>query len=278
MWSRQIILRKQSMVTIVPKEIFDELNKNVSEAEPKKQKFDYKDFKKEVFHYSMVKDYLKDKEIKFVGQGSGRTAYMIPKGACVGHEDSAVCLKVADNVKGIAQNKGEVNVIEKFGGKSEPCFPELFGTDKSGNISLLCEIGTQTQDENDFEEFFEDWDNSRGKFFHGESQELFDELISPEGVFNSLKNLKKVKRTGNAGKETIKKVLEDIKKIANEYKKYAPFVSLFTVMFEKDAVYDVALGDVGELEKWAFINRDGEDVLVPIDWGLTEEVKYQYYV
>ena len=86
------------MVTIVPKEVFDELNKKVSEAEPKKQKFDYKDFKKEVFHYSMVKDYLKDKEIKFVGQGSGRTAYMIPKGACVGHEDSAFDDSVASGV------------------------------------------------------------------------------------------------------------------------------------------------------------------------------------
>ena len=266
------------MVTIVPKEVFNELNKKVSEAEPKKQKFDYKDFKKEVFHHSMVKDYLKDKEIKFVGQGSGRTAYMIPKGACVGHEDSAVCLKVADNVKGIAQNKGEVSVIEKFGGKSEPCFPELFGTDKSNNISLLCEIGTQTQDNNDFEEFFENWDNSRTEFFSEETKDVFVELISPDDVFAALKNIKKIKRTGNAGKETIRKVLEDIKKMSNKYKKYAPFVSLFTVMFEKDAVYDVALGDFGELENWAFINRDGEDVLVPIDWGLTEEVKFQYYI
>ena len=93
-----------------------------------------------------------------------------------------------------------------------------------------------------------------------------------------MKNIKKIKRTGNAGKETIRKVLEDIKKMSNKYKKYAPFVSLFTVMFEKDAVYDVALGDFGELENWAFINRGGEDVLVPIDWGLTEEVKFQYYV
>lgn len=266
------------MVTVVPKEVFDELNKKVSEAEPKKQKFDYKDFKKEVFHHSMVKDYLKDKEIKFVGQGSGRTAYMIPKGACVGHEDSAVCLKVADNVKGIAQNKGEVNVIEKFGGKSEPCFPELFGTDKSGNISLLCEIGTQTRDENDFEEFFEEWDDMRRGMFLKETQEHFGEIISPDDIFAALKNMKKTKRTGNAGKETIRKILENIKKLSNKCKKYAPFVSLFTVMFEKDAVYDVALGDFGELENWAFINRDGEDVLVPIDWGLTEEVKYQYYI
>lgn len=266
------------MVTIVPKEVFDELNKKVSEAEPKKQKFDYKDFKKEVFHYSMVKDYLKDKEIKFVGQGSGRTAYMIPKGACVGHEDSAVCLKVADNVKGIAQNKGEVSVIEKFGGKSEPCFPELFGTDKSGNISLLCEIGTQTRDENDFSEFFEEWNASSEDLFSEDTDEYVLMLEQPEDIFQSLKNLKKIRKTGLVGKAIVKDVLKDLKKMSSKYKKYAPFVSLFTVMFEKDAVYDVALGDFGELENWAFINRDGEDVLVPIDWGLTEEVKFQYYV
>ena len=265
------------MVTVVTKKAFDALNKKVSEDSEKKSKFDYDDFKKEVIHYSMVNDYLKDKMIEFVGKGSGRTAYMIPKGGCIGHEDSAVCLKVANNVKGIAQNKAEVKVIEKFGGKEEPCFPELFGIDKEENISLMCEIGTQVKNESVFEDFFEDWDNSRGKFFHGESQELFDELISPKGVFNSLKNLKKVKRTGNVGKETIRKVLEDIKNIAKKYKKYLPFVSMFTVMFEKDAVYDLALGDFGELDNWAFINRNGEDVLVPIDWGFTWEVAYQYY-
>ena len=52
---------------------------------------------------------------------------------------------------------------------------------------------------------------------------------------------------------------------------------MFRVMFEKDAVYDVSLGDFGEPDNWAFVNRNGQDVLVPIDWGLTHEVVNQYY-
>ena len=187
-------------------------------------------------------------------------------------------MKVADNVKGLAENKGEVSVIEKFGGKSEPCFPELFGTDKSNNISLLCEIGTQTRDENDFAEFFEEWNASSEDLFSEDTDEYVLMLEQPEDIFQSLKNLKKIRKTGLVGKAIVKDVLEDLKKMSSKYKKYAPFVSLFTVMFERDAVYDVALGDFGELENWAFINRDGEDVLVPIDWGLTEEVQFQYYV
>lgn len=273
------------MVTVVSKEVYNELNKKVSEAEPKKQKFDYKDFKNTVIHYSIVNDYLKDKDIKYVGKGSGRTVYMIPKGSCVGHEDSAVCLKVANGVKGIAQNKGEVHVIEKFGGKSESCFPELFETDKNGNISLLCELGRRIESFNELKAFFKEWNRH---FFESD----FDKTLERNGLgfpsnqqiekdsdfFAWLSALKRVKRSGNAGKPKLKAIFDELNSIVKENPKYESFLSLLRVMFEKDAVYEVSLGDFGDLGNWAFIDRNGKDVLVPIDWGLTEEVKFQYYI
>lgn len=273
------------MVTIVPKEAFDKLN-GISEAKDAKKKFDYEDFKKEVIHYSMAKDYLKDKQIEFVGKGSGRTAYMIPVGGCEGHQDRAVCLKIADNVKGIAQNKGEVNTIEKFG-KDNACFPKLLGVDKRENISLMTELGRKVE-EKEFYEYFAKWCDVSYKFFNKHnysSEELKDielrgmnEISTGDDVFFILRSLKRIKRMGNPGKPIVKKVLDDFRKISEKYRKYVSFVSLFEVMFEKEAVYDVALGDFAELDNWAFINRNGEEVLVPIDWGLTEEVKYQYYM
>lgn len=273
------------MLTVVPKKEFDELNKKVSEAEPKKQKFNYEDFKKEVMHYSMVNDYLKDKLIEFVGKGSGRTAYLIPKGGCVGHEDFAVCLKVANNVRGIAQNEGEILTIENYGGKDEPCFPELFGYDLDSKISLMCEIGRKVQGQPEFTKYFREWNLDCIPKFSKQTLEniprnQFNDLKIeiPDDVFGYLKAIKKIKRTGNAGKEIVNEMLDDFKKVAKKYKKYEPFVSIFVVMFEKDAVYEVSLGDFGEIDNWAFVNRNGQEVLVPIDWGLTEEVKYQYYV
>lgn len=263
------------MVTIVPKEAFDKLN-GISEAKAAKKKFDYEDFKKEVIHYSMVKDYLKDKDIEFVGRGSGRTAYMIPVGGCEKHQDRAVCLKVADNIKGIAQNKGEISTIEKFG-KDNACFPELLGVDKAEHISLMTELGRKVS-EKEFEQFFNVWNDYRRDAFQEETLEQIPEIETFDDVFVMLRNIKKIKRTGNAGKALVAEMLSDFRKVSEKYSEYIPFVSLFEVMFEKDAVYDVALGDFAEADNWAFIARNGEEVLVPIDWGLTEEVKYQYYM
>lgn len=266
------------MVTVVPKKAFDALNKKVTEDSEKRIKFDYEDFKKKVMHYTFVKDYLKNKMIEFVGTGSGRTAYMIPKGGCVGHEDSAVCLKVANNVKGIAQNKAEVKIIEKFGGKENSCFPELFGTDTRENISIMCEIGKKAENM-DFSNFFEDFDEYKEKVFDKKAKNAFPLMIeNPSDLFQALRYVKKVKRSGNAGKEELALILENLDTIANDIPKYEPLASLFDVLFKKDAVYDLVLGDFGEISNWAFVNRNNENVLIPIDWGFTLEVADQYYM
>jgi len=265
------------MLTIVSKEAFDELNRVVSEDFEKKFPFDYNDFKEEVLHYSMVNDYLKNKMIEFVGTGSARTAYMIPKGGCKNVKRRAVCLKVAKNVKGIAQNKGEIKMLEDFNWKRNPCFPELFGIDKHTNISLLCEIGRKV-DSKEFDDFFSFWNDFRRNGFHEDARREIPEIGTFDDVFVALKRIKRLKKMGNEGKEPMKRILDDFKRVAKADKKYVPFVSLFEVLFEKEAVYEISIGDFAEKDNWAFVNRDNEDVLVPIDWGLTNEVANQYYM
>lgn len=261
------------MVTIVPKEAYEKLNKKVSEADNSKSGFNMKDFQQDVIHYSMVSDYMKSKDVEFVGEGSGRIAFMLPKGSSDDSKNSAVCLKVAKNIKGIAQNKGEKQMLEKF--KGEACVPQLFAYDKKQDIALEMELGRKVS-EDEFEEFFGDWNDSIKDVFSNKISEEFEIYIGND-IYRALNSLKKIKRTGNAGKPVIKAVLDDIRKM-KDYGKYAPFVSLFEVLFEKDGMYDVSLGDFGEYDNWAFVNRDGVDVLLPIDWGLTAEVTARYYM
>lgn len=269
------ILEKESkMITIVPKEAYDKLNKEVTESEKTKTSFSFKNFQDNVLHYSMVNDYLKGKKVEYVGEGSGRIAFMLPKGACEDAPDSAVCLKVAKNVKGVAQNKGELKMSEKFG--NEVCFPKVFAGDKRDGIALEMELGRKVE-LGEFNRFFSDWFEASTSFSTETKKAISTKINSLDELYKSLNRLRRIKKSGTVGKQVIKDTLLDLKKVSDKFKKYLPIVSLFEVLFEKDGIYEVKLGDFGEYDNWAFVNREGEDVLIPIDWGLTQEVAAQYY-
>lgn len=264
------------MVTIVPKEAYEKLNKGVSEEENSKSGFSMKDFQKDIVHFSMVNDYMKTKDVDFVGEGSGRIAFMLPKGSSEDAKDSAVCLKVAKNIKGIAQNKGEKKMLDRF--KGEACVPRLFAYDKNQDIAIEMELGRKVT-EHEIYKFFDDWSRFVNRLpFDGFTEHSLTNINDSRDIYGALRMVRKIQRQGNDGKPRVKAILEDFRKIASAHKKYAPFVSLFEVMFEKEAVYDIPLGDFGDIDNWAFVNRDGIDVLLPIDWGLTSEVLMQYYM
>ena len=128
-----------------------------------------------------------------------------------------------------------------------------------------------------FEEYFKIWNDYARDTFQDETLENIKEIDCSERIFKALFAMKKIKKQGNAGKALLATILEDFEKVSEKYPEYVPFVSLFKVMFEKGAVYDVALGDFGEPDNWGFVKRDGQMVLIPIDWGLTHEVVNQYY-
>ena len=264
------------MVTIVPKEVYEKLNSTVNEdSESKKTAFSFKDFQDNVFHYSYVKDYLQDKNIDFVGEGSGRIAFMIPKGSSIDAKKSAVCFKVAKNIKGIAQNKAEHEVITKF--KKYPCVPEIFAYDKGANIGIELELGRKVSDE-DIHNFFSEWKEEVEKTgFILTKDGIINDVQNAEDIYEYIRKLRTLRNSGIGGKNLLKIILKKLNTISSKHAKYLPFTSLFEVLFIKNAVNELEIGDFGTADNWAFINRNNENVLLPIDWGFTKEVADKYY-
>lgn len=262
------------MVTVIPRKIFMEL---ASIKEDKEEIFSFKDFTDKVIHYSMVRDYLKGKPVKFVGSGSGRTAYFMPGLLCKDVSmNSPVCLKVANNIRGIEQNKGEKKIIDKYGSRTE-CFPEIYKYDKHGNIAMLVELGTDVLDD-DFDQYFEELNNSFRNDFSEDTKKIIPRISEANDVYKAIKNLSAIHRQGNSGKPYVKSVLKDLESVAKRNKAYIVFYSIFEVLFKKGGIYDMTIGDFGDPDNWALMKRKNQDVIVPIDWGLTKEVAYRYYM
>lgn len=258
------------MLTTIPREQFKELTRALKEDESnsKKKLFSFRDFLKNVIHYSMVKEYLSDKNVKFVGKGSSRTAFFLPGYSCFGiPKYSPVCLKVADNIKGLAQNKAENDIISK-NGKGEICFPKIFNYDNKGNIAMITEIGTPAVD-NDFKEYFKELTKL---------DKNIPNLEDAGKMHDFLYDLAIAKRRNEKEQDKmVEKTIESMKQISKRDKKYEVLYSILHVLFQKNLWNEISLGDFQFADNWAIIIRNNEEALIPIDWGLSREVAYQYY-
>lgn len=281
-------------MVIVPKEVLEKLQKGISEDQNSKLPFDFDDFIEKVDNERKIKDYLVQREIEFVGTGSSRTAYLIPKGSCLDAKNRSVCFKIAKNMAGIGQNKAEKHIMDKYG-KNEACFPHIFKYDEKRNICLESEIGSPLS-QYDIEDYFKDWNdfmarsNSKRKFsdkfgslfskYKREFRNLKNilKIESIKNIFDVLFILKDFRKMGGKYQNEYQMYLDTIDECAEENKKYSGLASLSNILFKKGAASEMILGDFQHAVNYAMVYRDIPDpILIPIDYGLTEKIFDDFY-
>ncbi len=292
-------------MVIVPRDVLEKLQKGVSEEEENsKLPFDFDDFIKSVDHESKVRDYLSRRNIEYVGTGTSRTAFLIPKGSCVDARDRSVCFKIAKNLVGVKQNQTEHRIIKKYG-ENSPCFVKIFKYDDRRNLCLESEIGSRLS-QFDMKEYFSDWNNFMKKtdaersfsdkfksFFsmHGRKYRSVKKILTIENFeddfFDILFTVKDFRKLGSHASEdnNLKKYNEEaglyirtIKKCAKNYPKYSGVGGLIELLFEKGAEAELRIGEFTDEDNFAMVYRDDPDpVLLPIDYGITQKVFEDFY-
>lgn len=286
-------------MVIVSREILENLANGVSEAEDnEKLPFDFKDFVENVDHESKVNPYLAKRNIKYVGTGSSRTAYMIPKGSCVDAKTVPVCFKVAKNLAGIKQNETEHKIITRYG-KDEPCFTKLYKYDSTRNLCLESEIGAPLQNY-DIKKYFADWNSfvekeSKSAGFIDGLKKVVSKLLKKnvtdpgkdlkinetKNIFDILYLVKDFRNIGDSDakyKDAAKKYVEVMLECGKKNPKYLGLSSLIHVLFDKGAEKELRIGEFSGAENFAMVYRGGkEPVLIPIDYGVTEKVFDDFY-
>lgn len=276
-------------LTVIPEKDFEELVGKVNEASSGIA-FSWEELEKDKANtsYRDILNYMKSTNVKKIGTGSSRTAFFLPPGSV--KEDSSVpsCFKVAKNKKGVAQNEAEISLYSKYG-KKKPCFPELYESDEANKYYIQTEVGRAlNKKKTELKDFFSDWNDfvsnmkreSNGKlpyyYFGGEDFQFKD---NSEYTWHLFQMAKALNEEGflSYWSDDPQYIVDELSEISDEFPKYGPIVDFFRFSIEggwKEVEYgDFAVND----NNWAFVLRNGEYTLIPIDWGFTKEIAEKYY-
>ncbi len=292
------------MLTTIPAKQFKEFlkKKGVLEDGPpinskKTETFKWDEMIKHADTYRGIFDYLKYlKDVKYVGEGSSRISFFLEPGATEMAKDSPACFKIAKNEKGIAQTKAEMKLFAEY--KDEISFPKVYNCDTKNYFFQLIEFGTVLEDAVaedilDPYSYFNEWSEFIRKTIEEDRNSLdfhvgyyeandVEQVIYGTG-FDAILNLifKYLQESNHFcwrldGEK--KKLADDVimkakKKFANgKYKEIVSFLN-----FAEEHKDTLVLDDFGNQWNWGVVEREGRLTLIPIDWGLTQEVWDHYY-
>ena len=271
-------------LTVLPIEEYESLVKGgTNEAKHMKFRFDWNVVEKDYARsYRDIITYMSTTDVKLIGAGSGRTAFFLPPGDWKKDKTTPVCFKVAKNKKGVAQNKVEINLFNKYG-KTYTCFPELFEYDRKNQYYMLTEVGRPLQDD-ELKHYFKMWNeyiedmlmNSDGTepfYYFSETGANFDFTNHIYEICEGLNERGRVR----GWYENKEEVVEDIERISSQFPQYKTITDLIRFSIEggwNEVVYDdFAMND----SNWAMLVRNGTQYLLPIDYGFSDEVAKQFY-
>ena len=206
--------------------------------------------------------------VRFVGEGSSRISFAI---------DGGLCIKVAKNPAGKAQNKVEYkNCIAK-----PSFFPACYNTSEGFNAILVeCCAPFTYKDTNDFKKAlgFKDADaESIGDVFARANEFRKDDF---KKTYYGLREREQAKTKDNRSYEEIKyRAMQRIEAIDR---------ILYPSRFAQELLSKLALwcyvnpqkadpGDFGNIENWGMVVRKGKLVPVAIDIGFSPEVRDEFY-
>lgn len=288
-------------LTVVPDKVFDELaSPGITEEDDGAEKFNFQKFEKfmdiisqtykkeNIFSTGtnrLVEDALKKymkrfKEIKYAGVGSSRIAFFFPPGY-VSDNSAPCCLKIAKNLAGIAQNKAELDIVEKYG--DLPCFPKFYEPTTKAGTFVVTEFGKKVTPA------FEDkycgtWNDQLKKYTTNEK--FLDHLENVVGLDHPFLALKSffiysvegiVMNIANFDEHDLEIILGTV--MSPIVKKNSQFqvISGIADMFLNGGMDNMGVADFYNKDNWAIVVRDKKKVPIPIDWGFTETVQASYY-
>ena len=265
----------------IPQKYFLELCGTIKESESKEQ-FSFDELRRQRDYYAVL-EYLRRTNVKYIDEGSSRVAFYLPN-AIDGDGntiDTPCCLKVASCEFGVGQNKSDIRAYQRFG-EDFQCFPRMYSFDEKNKFYFLCELATPALSLNE-----------KGKAYIN-SYEYFSDLIAfisnkkySEPILKSIQKMRDINGfldelfeaydLVHYGEERADYTKEEIEKFSKEW------VSFWTVVKKRLPKYagiaDVSVGfikrtfydsDIDTPNNWGYVKRNGELVLLPIDFGVGE--------
>lgn len=183
-----------------------------------------------------------ENRLKKLGAGTSRRVYQI---------DNEKCLKLAKNRKGIAQNIEEINLGNDIYAGS--CFTKVYDYDQNG-LFVEMELARRAK-ESDF------------KRLVGVPFDVYCDIIVRTAA-NYLPN-------NNQSRNWINKSMEDSYEYVMDNIDDFEFIN---EVIEYMANFQVkAYGDLQRLSSYGVVIRNGQEKMVIVDFGLTEDVFNTYY-
>lgn len=280
---------QSGMLTTIPFDEFMSLSEQTEDSNvlDDVHKFKWDDFVACANNYSLMTRYLDKADCRELGVGSARIVYSLKKAEAGGYVDGPCVLKVAiHNTKGPAQNKAEAVMLGRYQNKME-CFPKLYVCDKRNWYYLLTEIGTPLNTAP--ESFVNKQLGHLRKYFRSYLKinefpgdaELFEEddfdienMDQFVYVFSSIMNFLSGNKKSDVELLWFYDLIDDMTvdedplvRCIGQVLKYAQY----------HGSRDVDLSDFAQTGNWGFVKRDGQFMLIPIDWGASPEVVKKYY-
>ena len=267
------------MLTTVSEELFEEACQGIVEGSSQSG-FDWDDMLKNASTIKTVNNYMKHCNCKELGNGSGRQAWLVKEGskASDGVEiKGPACFKVAKNMKGVAQNLAEAEYLEKL--KSYSFAPIIYNHDPNG-LFILVEAGTPIKGPRNKKlmEYFREWNDWAWE--NGFTDEDDEDFTLYNGTNNDFFDgfMFHVCGTADFDAKGVDTILDGLKRMSSEIPKYKPIYELCDFLFGKNAVHNLEAYDFCQYANWAFVKRNRESVIIPIDFGFTKEVREKYYL
>lgn len=183
-----------------------------------------------------------ENRLKKLGAGTSRRVYQI---------DNEKCLKLAKNRKGIAQNIEEINLGNDMYAGS--CFAKVYDYDSNG-LFVEMELARRAK-ESDFERLV------------GIPFDVYCDII--------VRTAANYLPSNNQSRNWINKSMEDSYEYVMDNIDDFEFIS---EVIDYMGNYQVkAYGDLQRLSSYGVVRRDGQEEMVIVDFGLTEDVFNNYY-
>lgn len=180
--------------------------------------------------------------LKYLGQGSSRRVYMV---------DDEKCLKMAKNRKGIAQNIEEINLGNDIYAGS--CFAKVYDYDQNG-LFVEMELARKAK-ESDFERLA------------GIPFDCYCDLIIRTAINYLPNNCQSRNWVTSSMEDTYNYVMDNIDNF-----EFINQVIEYMYNFQVKAY-----GDLQRISSYGVVKRNGQEELVIVDFGLTEDVFNNYY-
>ena len=266
------------VLTTIPFEEFMSLEEQTEDVK-QSRKFNWDDFISRSNNLELLETYLDSRDCKMLG---------LKKSDVNGQVDGPCVLKLAiHSTKGPAQNQAEAVMLNKYQNEME-CFPRLYACDNKNWYYLLAEVGTPLNSapesfvnkqlghlRNYFRRYLKSNELPADAELFEDDDFIVNDCDEFVMLFSCILNL----LSGHGRKSDSEllwfyDMIDDMQTSGNSLVRALGDVLKYAQHHGSD---DVELSDFAQPANWGFVKRDGQFMLIPIDWGASPNVVKKYY-